>query len=141
MQLLSLSMLGALLLGCARQGEDGPPEPAWSSEEASVTLQMNSGREVVNPSDSQLREALAGLDVQRDGDGFAILERSQMTYLQVSGDSRIGFDMEYQEGDTDHHYRATRDDLSLEEVVDALAAYSDGRAEWWKTQDWEKISW
>ena len=58
------------------------------------------------PSDSQIKAALAGLNVNRDGEGFVILGLDDLTYIQVSGDQNIGFDMEYQEGNVAKHYRA-----------------------------------
>lgn len=108
---------------------------------APVTLTLSSGHEVAAPSDDQIRQGLVGLDVQRDGEGFAILARSEMTYLQVSGDRRIGFDMEYQDGSTERHFRARREDFSLDEVVDAFGSYRDGSEEWWQSRDWQDISW
>lgn len=105
-----------------------------------MTLTLSSGQEMTDPSDDQFREGLAGLDVERDGEGFAILARSEVTYVQVSGDQSIGFYMEYQEGGTDRHFRAVREDFSLDEVVTTFADYRDGGLEWWRGKDWEHIS-
>jgi len=105
-----------------------------------VTLTLSSGQEMTDPSDDELREGLAALDVEGDGEGFAILARSDLTYVQVSGDQSIGFYMEYQEGGTDRHFRAVREDFSLDEVVATFADYRDGGLEWWRGKDWEQIS-
>lgn len=108
--------------------------------ECVVILSSSVGGKVVNPNDEQIREALSALDVGRDGVGWAILGRSDMTYLQVSGDKASGFDMEYQVGDTAHHYRAAREDFELKDVVQALAGYRDGTNDWSVYGDWDRIT-
>ena len=84
---------------------------------------------------------LSELDVRRDGVGWAILGQSQMTYLQVSGDKTHGFAMEYQQGDVKHHYRAAREQFSLEEVAQAFSEYRDGTIEWSIYGKWNRITW
>jgi hypothetical protein len=109
--------------------------------ERTMILSTNSGDEVVNANDKQIREALSALDISRDGVGWAILARSEMTYLQVSGDKTLGFAMEYQNGDVDNHYRAARENFQLEEAAHALANYRDGRIDWSVYGDWDRITW
>lgn len=112
-----------------------------SNLETAVILSTSSGDEVVRPNDEQIRKALSAMDVSRDGVCWAILGRSEMTYLQVSGDKTSGFDMEYQEGDIANHYRAAREDFKLEDVAQALAGYRDGIIDWSVYGDWERITW
>ncbi len=112
-----------------------------ADQERTLILSSSCGDEVVDPNDKQIREALSALDVSGDGVGWAILGRSEMTYVQVSGDKTSGFDMEYQEGDVDNHYRAARENLKLEEVVEAFANYRDGRIDWSVYGDWDRITW
>lgn len=108
--------------------------------ERTVMLSTSSGDEVVDPNDEQIRKALSALDVSRDGVGWAILGRSVMTYLQVSGDKTAGFDMEYQERDIANHYRAACEDFELEEVVQAFARYRDGRIDWSVYGNWDRVT-
>ena len=113
----------------------------YNSEEASHTLTLSSGVKISNPDDDQIRQALESLDVQRDGEGFAILARSKMTYAQVSGDSKIGFDLEYQERSVSCHYHAKRDDFTLDEIIKILCAYRDKDVRWSEIGDFDRIQW
>ena len=106
-----------------------------------MILELSSGEKIENPTDDQMREALSRLDVERDGEGFAVLGRDDMTYLQISGDQTIGFDMEYQEGDVKKHFRAAREDFRLDEVVRACTEYRDGTIDWAEYGDWSRITW
>jgi len=109
--------------------------------ERTFILSTSSGDEVMDASDKQIREALSALDVGRDGVGWAILGRSEMTYLQVSGDKTLGFAMEYQKGGVENHCRAARENFQLEKVVQAFANYRDGRIDWSVYGDWDRITW
>lgn len=106
-----------------------------------MTLQVNGKLISRNPTSKIVRDSLAGLDVVRDGEGFAILSRNEMTYVQVSGDRNIGFDAEYQEGDVGNHYRAENESLSLDDVANMMAEYLDGEVEWKNYGKWSKITW
>jgi hypothetical protein len=106
-----------------------------------MKLSLSSGEEVVNPADDAIRAALQALDVQRDGEGFAILGVTEMTYVQVSGDAARGFDLEYQDGAVAQHYRALRQDYTLDEIVAVFADYRDGTIDWSQYGEFEKISW
>lgn len=112
-----------------------------SQSESPVIMTLHSGEEVMNPTDEQILQALRSLDVDRDGEGFAILERGEMTYLQVSGDRSAGFDMEYQEGGIEKHYRADRTDFVLIDVVMAFRQYRDGTINWADYGTWSLRSW
>ena len=109
--------------------------------ERTMILSTSSGDEVVDPNDEQIRQALSVLDVGRDGVGWAILGRSEMAYLQVSGDKTSGFEMEYQKGEIENHFRAARENFELEEVVRAFTEYRDGRIDWSVYGDWDRITW
>jgi hypothetical protein len=64
-----------------------------------------------------------------------------MTYIQTSGDRKLGFDLEYQDGDKKRHYRAKRDNFTAEEIIKAMTSYSVGTDDWKKTAEWKQISW
>lgn len=104
-----------------------------------TVFSSNKGADIKDPTDAQLRERLAALDLKRDGEGFAILERDSMTYMQVGGDAQQGFVMEYQEGDTDRHYSASRRDFTLDEIVAAMRKYRDDGMLWEKYGPWERL--
>lgn len=104
-----------------------------------MKLTSSSGESFINPIDPEIRSALEELDLERDGEGFAILERDSTTYVQVSGDQRIGFDMEYRQGSAKEHYRAVRVDFSIDEVVRAFGEYRDGVIHWNIYGRWEKF--
>jgi hypothetical protein len=80
------------------------------------------------------------LNLRRDGEAFLILQQDGMTYMQVSGDARLGFDMEYQSGALDQHYRAKKEAFTSDEVVKALTAYRDGTINWVDYGEWYPIS-
>ncbi len=93
---------------------------------------------VNNPTEPDIRQAVYRLGEDAD-DAFLILEQSEMTYLQTSGDPEHGFLVEYQEADTDHHYRA-RQTFDADEVVKAFWAYAQGTQEWKDMAQWEKMT-
>ncbi len=64
-----------------------------------------------------------------------------MSYIQVSGDRRTGFDIEYQDGDRRNHFRADREGFSLDEAVQALTEYRNGRIEWDRYGTWSRVTW
>lgn len=94
-----------------------------------------------SPTPALIRASLVELDVDRDGEGFLILERDKMTYLQASGDSRTGFDVEYQEGTDDEHYQVQNAPLGLEEVAAIFCDYLQGDVSWEKYGQWSEITW
>lgn len=102
-----------------------------------MELSTNGGRVVRSPSASQIEEALGSLD--SGDDGFVILEESSVTYLQAAGDRGTGFVLEYQEGDTDRHFKATRERIPLAEVVKAFQMYAAGDARWKGMFEWEPL--
>lgn len=106
-----------------------------------MILELSSGQTIPNPTDDQLRTALQQLNVERDGEGFAVFSRDKMTYLQVSGDATARFDMEYQAASTRNHFRAEREDFTLDEVVRAMARYRDGTIDWFDYGPWARITW
>ena len=120
---------------------DAASAPPTAMKGSVVVLELGSGEKIANPTDAQIRAALEELDVQRDGEGFAILARSPMTYVQVSGDAARGFDLEYQVDSVREHYRARRTDYALDEVVAVLAAYRDGAERWDEVGEFERITW
>lgn len=106
-----------------------------------MTLHVNGTLVPQAPTPELIHDSLSKLDVDRDGEGFIILAQDEMTYLQVSGDSKRGFDAEYQQGATDKHYRADRASFTLEEAATMLSEYLEGEVSWEKYGTWSKITW
>ena len=74
------------------------------------------------------------------GEGWAILARTEMTYVQVQGDVQRGFRLEHQEGDVDSHFATTKDDLQASAVLRALIAYRDGDDTWQGGFEFERMT-
>lgn len=121
-----------VLCSCARQAQD--------VENGVMTLDICGAKKIKAPSDRQIRDELTGLDT-RNEDSFAILGPTEMTYIQVSGDKNEGFDLEYQEGAVDAHFRAKNKNITLDQIVEAFIAYRDGETSWRDGFDFEKITW
>lgn len=105
-----------------------------------MTLTINGETKISNPSDDDILNALQTLDTT-SGDAFVILESDEMTYMQAGGDRNVGFDLEYQEGTVEAHYRARRTDISIDEIAQAFRAYRDGQPDWKQRFDFELIRW
>jgi hypothetical protein len=102
-----------------------------------MELDVGGWRTVQDPNEAQIREAIRELDEYQ---GFLILSAADLTYIQSSGDSSIGFDLEYQEGSIDHHYRARKYDFDAEMIVARFSAYAAGDNGWRVGIDWEKTT-
>lgn len=96
-----------------------------------MKLELESAPTVMNPDADAIVASLASVR------GFAILSRDQITYIQTSGSAREGFILEYQDGDTDLHYRCP-DELSLEQVTRAFVSYAQGMDSWKTSLRWDK---
>ena len=94
-----------------------------------MLLNIQGEQEIESPTGEQITDALAQLSKQREG--FAILSRSDLTYIQAACQDDGCFVIEYQEDSTSHHYYC-HNDLPKEEVIKAFLSYAteDG---WWKS--------
>jgi hypothetical protein len=107
--------------------------------EGVMTLEINGAKWIQNPSDDEILNELASLR-DEGGDSFAILGATDMTYIQVAGDQQTGFDLEYQEGSVDAHFKATDKNITLDRVVEAFIAFRDGDIAWQSGFAFEKIA-
>ena len=96
-----------------------------------MRLELENAPSVKNPDANAIRTSLASVQ------GFAVLSRDKMTYIQSSGCAEDGFVLEYQEGDTDSHYRCP-DALSLERVTEAFLSYAKGTDYWRTAYPWQQ---
>jgi len=104
----------------------------------SYTLDICGDKKIQNPTEADIRQAISTLDTDKNS-AFLILGTSNMTYIQSSGDKKVGFDLEYQDGDLKHHFRAKRDSFKAEEIIKAMTSYSAGTDEWKKISEWKQI--
>ena len=93
---------------------------------------------IQNPTEADIRQAVFSLDTDKNG-VLLVFGTSDMTYIQTSGDKNVGFDLEYQDGDTRHHYQARRSNLTAEEMIKAMTLYSTGTDDWKKAHEWMLI--
>jgi len=109
-------------------------------EEEDMQLQICDDKKIKNPSDEDIRDAFSKLDTKTDV-AFIILGPTKMTYIQATGDRNVGFELEYQEGTIDEHFRAKDKHITLDDVVNAFIAYRNGSTNWQDKFDFERISW
>jgi len=105
-------------------------------EYEAMKLNIGGYREIQDPSELQIRDALRELD---EIESFLILEADRTTYVQCSGDSSVGFDREFQEGSIDHHYRSKKR-IDAETVLAKFAVYAAGGKDWREGVQWEKLT-
>ncbi len=127
---LALSVLSLCAPGaCARDYGDGPYE-----------LNINDSRNIQDPSNKDITDAINTLSTKQIF-YFVILSRSEMDYIQVCTNANGGYDLEYQEEDTEHHYRAVKKDIKPSEMIKAFIRYRKGDPGFKKITEWEKIKW
>lgn len=132
--LISIALLVAVT-GCGPTRTDKPPKTAA----VNFTLDVCGQRKIRNPTENDIRREVYALDTNK-ADAFLILGTTDMTYMQTGGDQKNGFVLEYQENDTEHHYRAKRK-LTADEIVKALVSYSAGSGAWKSMAEWEPVTW
>jgi len=123
---------GLVLGGCAEKLERSGRKP--------MKLDICGERTLVDPSDADIRSALGALDAG-SGDAFLVLGATEMTYIQASGHRKRGFDLEYQDGSTDRHFRATNENFTIDDVAELLIAYRNGDYGWKGKFAFERVTW
>src|SRR5208283_3397013 len=108
-----------------------------------MRLSMENGTELKDPSPAEIDQALHTLNRSEDN-SFAILEQSDLTYLQVAQEDDADQDgprlvLEYQDGSIDRHYQAVADPLSLETVIEIFQAFAVGDEKWPGRVQWERM--
>ncbi len=101
-----------------------------------MNLETGTGRQLADPSASQIAEELAALS--SGGDSFAVLSRDELTYIQAAGARSEGFILEYQAGSIDQHYRSTDSNLPLSTVTDAFQLYAAEDSSWQSRTTWRR---
>jgi hypothetical protein len=104
-----------------------------------MILDICGREEVVSPTAEFLKDTVMSLDVS--GDAYLILNAPDGKFMQCSGDQRVGFHLEYQDGSVDEHYQAVRGDLEAETIILKLSQYAEGNLEWKAGIEWKRITW
>lgn len=92
-----------------------------------MILTLSDGLTIEDPSAEDIEIALRALGIE--GDDFAILDRSELDYMQTALDGDT-FTLEYQEGSLDRHYQV--DSVPLAAVIEAFQQYARGEDAAWK---------
>ena len=102
-----------------------------------MRLETEEGPAIEEPTDEQIREALAGLG--GESGTFAILTRQDAPceYVQTGGEENA-FVVEYHEND--RQYRATDDALPLDKTAALFQAYNRGDERWREMVRWEDVT-
>ena len=102
-----------------------------------MILESSGDGRTTAPSLLTVRKAIEALE--DTDDGFVVVGPDEMTYVQCQGNSRKGFILEYQEGDTDNHFQAINTDWTTDLLVDRIWRYVDGDSTWKEGMGWERI--
>jgi hypothetical protein len=101
-----------------------------------MRLERGFGGKVEQPSDAQLEETLR--DLPGGESSFAILIRSEGSYIQVLGGRESGYILEYQDGSLDNHHVCQDADLDIDAVVRAFQSYAHGDDDWRTSLRWQR---
>lgn len=109
-----------------------------------MRLILGNGEVFDEPTAGEIDERLRSLNWM-DDDSFAILEQSDLTYLQTAreGDPDAAvpaYVLEYQEGSLAAHYRAIDEAIPLERVIAVFQKYALADESWRNEFDWEKMN-
>jgi hypothetical protein len=99
-----------------------------------MELTLASGRVIADPTEDDIREAVAVEE-------FAVLGAGPMTYIQCAGQSEapgVGT-MEYQDGSLDRHFRAADVLVAAARVTGAFIKYLRMDPSWRSDFRWEKM--
>ena len=100
-----------------------------------MKLELADGTVIKHPNESEIEQAIKTL--VPDDDGFAILSHDEMTYIQSTRSSNFDFELEYQAGDTDQHFRVS-EPVPLDNVVEAFKYYARNDPKWKTEFNWER---
>jgi hypothetical protein len=99
-----------------------------------MQLELEEGPVLENPDGEAIARAMHDAP-----SGYAILSKAEESYIQSAGDPSEGYVLEYQDGSSANHYRATNKPIALDHVIAAFQSYATGAEEWKSWFDWEKM--
>ena len=88
-----------------------------------------------NVTEAQLRQAF---DDDAGRGEFIILSQDDQAYMQASGEGDGPYELEYREGDAEHHFQAG-DEFRKEQILQAFVWYLTGDPRWHTQFLWEKL--
>ncbi len=100
-----------------------------------MSLTFGSGKVRRDPTEEDIRGNLAGQT-------FAILALDDETYIQCSSEAQPygQYLLEYQQGSTAEHFRATDPRITSDRVVKAFCKYLEGDESWRLDFRWEPMA-
>jgi len=69
---------------------------------------------------------------------FVILSQSEQVYIQAAGEGFGPYNLEYRDGDEDHHFQCTQE-LSKSDVQSAFIGYLKGDRSWKTNYEWKPL--
>jgi hypothetical protein len=90
-----------------------------------------------DPDAATITRILASLDGERHV--LVTLGRSDLTYVQASGNAATGLALEYQEGSLDRHYQSGAERIPLETATDIFLRYARDDASWRERVPWRQV--
>lgn len=100
-------------------------------------MELKTNDEIIeNPTSDDIESLVPSLE--GEANHFAILGKSDMTYLQTSNWKNLGFDLEYQEGSLKRHFK-TVSRLTVEQVKQAFIWYLQGDERWRSSFVWTRM--
>jgi hypothetical protein len=109
-----------------------------SFKEAYVeNLSMRGTKTVRNPTPEQIRRAIR--QMKPGSDAFVVLDKGAngLSYIQAILNDDQTWDVEYQDGHLDEHYRSTVP-FHADSLIHALQAYARGQDDWRTGTKWER---
>ena len=100
-----------------------------------MELQLSDGRRITSPSNSQIQTALNEVGRKIE---FMILSQSEMNYVQIVGDKKKGYLLEYQAGSLEEHYRSYKSNIVEKRALEVLHLYNNGDSRWKESCEWKK---
>lgn len=106
--------------------------------DGTIRMQLESGREVVDPSQEQVLEALRTME--RNEESYVILERdspSGDSYIQAAEDPAGGYLVEYQDGSLEQHVGLHAE--AVQAVHDIFSWWVAETPGWRDGLPWQKV--
>lgn len=113
-----------------------------SQKEGKIELSLGNGSSHIDPNDETIKRELKSLAAEDST--FAILSKlsdgTGLTYIQTSiCDNEGGFIIEYQDGSSDKHFRAS-ELVSNDKVIEAFLSYAKQDNHWKQMFNWERVN-
>jgi len=90
-----------------------------------------------NPTQDDIRAAIASLGDGPKDPGFLILRRDAANMIQLNWDEKSRYSFNLQEGDEKHQFLSTRQ-YSAADALQLLIAYVTNKSDWKKPADWKQ---